>query len=323
MIDIRILSKICLKEGLSLKYLGFNSATNNVRKPEQTISENEMIHIPNIHKESKTILDYIQRVANTESKAYKSMSEMGPYDIINLDLCNSVAQMASGRNTGNYRYFDAIYRILNYQTKTRIQPWLLFLTTRGEKPHVDPIDLEKLWSCIYNNIRENNGFKEKLETLIGHKMGHCESVEDVDLDFFKFVQLFGIGVGKWFIKTMMSAEPKCSVQMLNSYCYRVNHGKPNLISFAFLLRPVIQLPINIANLAERIPEEPTATIDIQELECTMVDTISEITDLDLLLLEEPDIRMQMICETKELLRQARYDISIYDEWEQENRSRIT
>ncbi len=99
MFDIRALSKICLEKDLEIKYLGFNSASDNGRATEQTISENEMIHIPNVHKASKTIIDYIQRVANKDSQAYNTMASMGPFDLINLDLCSSVAQMAQAHNT--------------------------------------------------------------------------------------------------------------------------------------------------------------------------------------------------------------------------------
>ena len=322
MFDIRALSKICLENNLLLKYLGFNSTSNNTRSSELTISENEMINISNVHMDSKTIVDFIQRVANKESKAYASMINMGPFDIINLDLCTSVAQMAEAHNTGDYRHFDAIYRILNYQTKTRLQPWLLFLTTRGDKACVNQEDLEKLWTCLQTNLKTNNNFREKLETLMGCSLSDCQSLDDVELEVYKFVQLFSVGVGKWLLKTMMSAEPKCSVKMLDSYCYRVSHSKPNLISSAFLFCPITRAPTNVSNLAERIPVETTVFIDINELECSLVDTVANITDVDELLQQNTDVQIQMIAESKALLKQARYIINGFDEWEQRNRPNI-
>jgi hypothetical protein len=321
MFDIRCLSDICLEHGLTLEYLGFNTSNSNQRSSDQTISENELIHISNIHKESRTVIDFIQSLADKNSIAYTTMNDMGPFDIVNLDLCTSVAQKTKEENTGSYRFFDAIYEILNFQTKTRIQPWLLFLTTRGEKDEQNQDDLNKLWSCVYSNLHDNDGFRGKLEALIGTSMKEYETIDDIELEVYKFAQLFSIGVGKWLLETMMSAEPRCSVQMLDSYCYRVAHSKPNLISTAFIFCPQTQAPKNVASLAKQTSEE-SIKINVKDLECSLVDVVAHIKDVDVLLHHDAGILSQMIYESKELLKLARYNVDDYDKWEQSNRPKI-
>ena len=75
----------------------------------------------------------LEQITLVTSVAYRRAQERAPFDVINLDLCGSVAQQPSMTERGA---MQAIKNILDLQQK-RAEPWLFFLTTRVDSEVID------------------------------------------------------------------------------------------------------------------------------------------------------------------------------------------
>ncbi len=113
LLDIRSLRGVCEPGGIWVKYLGFDSTANLSKGEfEFQLAQHEVARSGFINQHSRILKARIEHVANEASLAYKYASEYGDFDVINIDLCDSIAGPAS---LGKGPYFEAIRKLCHLQ----------------------------------------------------------------------------------------------------------------------------------------------------------------------------------------------------------------
>ena len=306
MLDIRVLHGVCTRANVKLHYLGFNSSLNS---PMLNLSQNEINSEKFIHHSSVIVGDRLENVALLDSMAYRYVHQHSPYDVINLDLCGSVTNLAAN---GNIPYLEAIRALCDIQIQRRGGAWLLFLTTRVIRECLDSGTRKRLFDQLLKNILTSSGFSEALNRRLGIDEGsiRAELAPDGALDDDTWFRAYVLSVSKWLLSYMMGGSPKITVRMLPSYVYSVQSGKPDMASLAFLIEPENSCREDTTGLT--IPRSQNGIL-VDEPECAeqIVHAISEIVDLDKKLNSDKQLKLKMFTKSSTLLASLGYDMNAY------------
>jgi hypothetical protein len=161
LLDLRYFHRqVCEAREIKLRFLGFNTAAqpSNQAQTELNISLHEVRSMPRVDPRSDVLGDDFVLVANDRSIAWKKALELGPYDVINLDLCDGFG--AHAPNTVEETHYNAVNKLMSLQAR-RGGPWLLLLTTRAGRDHLHPHVLETLMAKYLDNLEKCPEFKEK------------------------------------------------------------------------------------------------------------------------------------------------------------------
>ncbi|MGD0785562.1 MAG: hypothetical protein ABR969_07090 [Sedimentisphaerales bacterium] len=308
LLDIRTLSELCEQKSVPLKCLGFNNglpANENIS--ELNISKSEVFKV---HSSSSVLKDDFCSLADNKSVAYQRLEDFGSFDVINLDLCDSLSPLEGPP------YHDAIYNLFNLQIKSRSEPWLFFLTTRSDTRLIKREHLTQYWENILHNAEHSSDFREKLEGLIGIAIAGIQTNVALirKLRSPHFAQIFGLAIGKWLLRMMMSGNPLWPVTMLDSCWYRVDRRrKPNMLSLAFRFDQFTESRTDHSGIVatELHPMPLPDEIGLAKL---LIEKICSIKDIDMLLANNPELLEKMILKSTDLLEAARYPVNRYREY---------
>jgi hypothetical protein len=322
MLDIRVLADFCQKKGLSLKCLGFDEdLRTRSSEIEVNISRNEISN--NIVPTSVIRADNLSVLKDTTSIGFKYVCELGPFDIINLDLCGAISCV---NNPDNHQ---VLFNLCDNQINKSREKWLLFLTTRAEYEKVNIAHLPHYLKCLKNNAEKNLSFASRLVDIskwdislykdninIANLLNGCRNSE--------FVRLFAVGFGKWLLQLLDNTHDRWIVEMLNGCWYRVEDNQtpesfPNMLSLAFLFSP-LKIPIqDSTGLAQ---QNPPQSVDELSMALHIIEQTENFTDVDLVMDTNPDIWQRFVDESIALLKTARYSTDQYPAWAEEKKIRF-
>jgi hypothetical protein len=300
---------ICEPNQRRLRFLGFNSGArpSNSLQTEINISLDEVRKLPSVDPRSDVVWDDIAGVANENSIAWRMTREFGPYDVINLDLCDGFgASPPSGLTNTHY---DAMARLMSLQSR-RTKPWLLFLTTRVGAEHVNEQVMQKLVDKYSRNLDLCPEFRAASEErfAIGDRAALSAKLpEDLSSRL-----IFLIGLTKWLIGLAEGQQPRSKVELRSVIGYRVvsTDDHEDLISLALRIDPQDVPAADAMGLAQRpLP----ASTECQQAARAVARVASRV-DADAVLLGNPELRQEMIDGTAQLLELARYDVNDYRTW---------
>lgn len=313
LLDIRAMQGVCDSHGLKLRYLGFNSAARRPETPYETnLAEHEVFALSFIHPASMILADHFEKIAQLKSLGFERVRQFESFDIINLDLCDSLVSPAK-----RTQYFDALYRICDLQLRNRGgRPWLMFITTRAGRDELNADLKSKLLDCVLANIRASATFAQFLNDkgLTAEAIrAEMDDISHVSHDLL--LELLGLAIGKWLLR-IMNSSPGTTVRvgLLPSYRYRVKNDQPDMLSLGFefelLIKPA-EDPSGIAKLPFIIqPSIPTEFEQALEL----LRMIGTVTDVDQLLWDDSDLNNKIIQKCAKLMVAAHYDHNDYVAW---------
>lgn len=312
-LDVRTLQGVCGPERIWVRYLGFDSTSTFAGAEFQfNLARHEVFELGFINEHSQVLKTRIETLVNKNSLAYQRASEYRDFDIINIDLCNSLAAPAEDPHPP---YFEAIKALCDMQIAGRTRPWLLFLATRAIRDQFDSTTKWKLFDCVLRNIRESPQFAERLQQAfaLNDDAIRRELRDSEQLAHSALVSLFGVSIGKWLLQMLFTAVPKIKVILLKSYSYRVAIDEPDMLSLAFRFEPITEsatdtsgLTLVQASSSKRMPE--------WQLAVDLVSAVSDIVDIDQKLLDDPKLHAKMIDKCGDLLRTVHYDKDRYNAW---------
>jgi hypothetical protein len=308
LLDLRYFhEQICKPQQLGLRFLGFNTAANpaNSAQTELNISLDEVRRLAFVDPRSDVLGDDFRGVANPQSLAWKSAFDLGPYDVINLDLCDGFGAHLSGEE-GPPTHFDALNQLLALQARSKV-PWLLLLTTRASEHHVDADVLQKFLDRYAENLANCPSFKVRSRELFGmEEVPAATSVGD------KLLPVFLAGLCKWMLKLAIAQQPPTTIEVKSVIGYRVDTSAAHedLISIALRFSPVFTPALDAMGLAQKAATPP----DECALAVKAIGRIAKLRDADKILLEDATLRNAMIETTAKLLEVARYDPAAYRVW---------
>lgn len=314
LLDLRYFhSKVCEPKQMQLRFLGFNTSADpkSSAQTELNISLDEVRKLSGIDHRSDIIWDDFRLVANDSSKAWHRTKDLGPYDIINLDLCDGFGKHEPG--VLDDTYYSAVSRLMSLQARNK-NPWLLFLTTRTEKRHVHADLLKLLLDKYIQNLASCPSFKAaSTQTFaIADEVALRLAADTPD----GHLAVLLVGLCKWLLGLAVAQQPPSRVEVKSVIGYRVYAGAPHddLISLALRFEPTfapVGDPMGIAN-------HPVAQPCECELAAEALKQVGQRDCADAILSSDPVLQDQMVAAMSDLLGLARYDIAAYHQWLQAN-----
>ncbi len=300
---------VCEAQQIDLRFLGFISGAQPASKAqtELNISLDEVRRMPRIDAMSDVMSDNFALVANQKSLAFVKARALGPYDVINLDLCDGFSAQAPG--TLDNSYYEAVNSLLALQSRTA-NPWLLLLTTRADKPNINAEVLQKLLGKYISNLAKCSPFREASRE---HFDIETEEALAAAVDTpTGLLPVFLTGLCKWFVTLALQYQPPTSVELRSVFGYRVNRGAEHedLISLAFKFTPTFipaADPLGLANQPVAAPDEGT-------LATRALKRVAKRIDADKQLADDTGLHKSMVDATAHLLGLARYDVEAYKVW---------
>ena len=310
LLDIRHFHRtLCVPKDLTLRFLGFNTAAHpqDAGQTELNISLDEVLKMPRIDPLSNVIADDFCLLADESSLAWDRARDLGPFDVINIDLCDGFATHRPGTLDNNH--YNAVSKLMALQAGKK-QPWLLFLTTRTGLQDINAEVLNTLIEKYRRNLAECGSFKEKSSTDFGiaNEADLLREVQTPD----GHLSVFLVALCKWMIGIGVVQQPPFKVSVTSTLGYRVASEATHndLVSIAFRFDPTFAAapdPMGMARVEDPRPSEcqlATATVRrVKNRKC--VDTI---------LRDDPGTMSSMVEATAELLALARYDVAEFRAW---------
>ena len=310
LLDLRHLhAEVCEPRQLGFRFLGFNSAASpsSVSQTEMNISLDEVNRLQGVDAQSEVLGDDFAKLADGNSIAWKRTVAMGPYDVINLDLCDGFG--AAAPTSIDNTYYNAVGRLMALQARTPTS-WLLLLTTRVGDDHVHAAVLDTLLGKYIENLRTCDPFRELSRALFA-----CEDdagTRAAATGANHLLPLFLCGLCKWLVGLALEQQPPTTAELRNVIGYRVYGGAPHedLVSIAVRFTPTLQPAVDATGLANH----PVVAPDECRLSVAVLQRVAERADADVILRDDADLRGRMVEATETLLTAARYDGGAYREW---------
>lgn len=310
LLDLRYFhSTICQSQKVGLRFLGFVRGVNanSSESTELNISLDEVRKLSNVDPLSEVLADDFSLLSNQHSVAFQKAKKLGPYDVINLDLCDGFGSQGPGECQVNY--YDAVRNLLTIQSRNP-NPWLLFLTTRADKENIHTETLLKLVEDYKNSLHLCDSFRDASSA----RFSICEA-EHIDLAVGEaegLLQVFLTGLSKWFITLGLSYRPPFSAKAKTQIGYRVFNTavQQDLVSLVFKFMPHQISPHDPIGLATQTPEMPDECL----LATAALQKVADRIDADERLASDQDLLARMVEQTANLLSLARYDVGEYKKW---------
>lgn len=300
---------ICESQAVKLRFLGFNSSAKprSEAQIELNISLDEVKRMDYVDPRSEVIADDFKQLAKQNSMAFQKACEFGPYDVINLDLCDGFGAGEPG--TLEPSYYTAVNNLLSIQARNP-DPWLLFLTTRTDKQNINVEVLQLLTKKYCENLAQYEYFKTA--SGVHFDIETAEAVAQATAQPKGLLEVFLTGLCKWFVGLALGHIPPTSVELVNVVGYRVNKGSQHedLVSLALKFTPTListKDNFGLSAPAAKGPDEGT-------LATRALRKVAKRVDADLKLAEDSELLLRMTENTAHLLSLARYDIDKYREW---------
>lgn len=306
LIDLRYLhDEFCRPADRSLMFLGLNSdaRSDSPARGELDISLYEVIRLPNVVDEhSDVIPDDFRCLADESSIAWARARALGPFDVINLDLCDG---LASDSPTIQQSIYEALGQVTALQSHS-LTPWLLLVTTRIGPNMFDPDAEAAILQRFHDNVCACDGFAEECQQRLGVDATTIDSSTCSDEDYLK---LMIVALGKWLAQ-LVQASRSSRVVLASTLGYRVANRAPceDLVSIALRCEPVFPRPENA------LSPTPPGPFDECKTAKGIVRRTARRKDVDSILEADLDAHEDLVVEMEDLLTAARYDVARYRPW---------
>lgn len=306
-LDIRYFhQKICEPHGVKIRFLGFNTSAG-AKETDFLVSLDEIRKLELVDPMSEVLSDDFCRLSNDRSIAWRRACEFGPYDVINLDLCDGFALQQPGLIEENH--YNAINRIMPLQARSK-SPWLLFLTTRAGNGHVHRDVIQKFVEKYAQNLIDCEEFRK--ESICHLRIPGKEALECAIQNSSGLLYVFLVGLCKWLLGISLGQRPPTKVEVRSVIGYRVEAAAPHedLISLAFRFEPTFHANDDEMGLAGQEEER----VNECHLAAKALRRVVKLRNADKILQENIALQEEMVEATTKLLELARYDTSGFRDW---------
>ncbi|MXN66708.1 hypothetical protein GR183_17475 [Stappia sp. GBMRC 2046] len=303
-LDVKMLAECCKANGCSLTSTGFLAAgTGNPMKARAEVRQDALIKAGHITDRSYTVWRQLEEVSSTKSAAYADLRRRGPFHIVNIDACGSLALPSSSHDN---RLVDAIHRIVEMQIHHCTTRWLLYITVDVRKENLNKSTLESLTDAIRENASNSEEFKSQTISMFGVGDYTLEGVLTAASsdDGSKFLQLFSLGFAKWLLHL---AESKLwGLKVHNSYYYSTAEADVERPTMPCLVFEFVPPPMGLPDPYRVIRTEPAQGGSDEDFSMRALDKVGSMRDLDQIIACDDGLRRSLVSETKELLEDVGY-----------------
>jgi hypothetical protein len=312
LLDLRYLyDRFCRTGDHELTFLGFDESAvpASPYREALNISLSEVRSLEYVDNQSNVLGDDFRRLADNSSIAWDTAQRLGPFDVINIDLCDHLAR---DEPIIDLSIYNAIYQLCGLQQR-RLRPWTLFLTSRINRKNV----AEDALARLLNSLRTNADQCAAFATAFGEDLGIIDLSEEATKvwDDSKFYSAITVALVKWVLGF---AQPMRNALSISSTIgYRVWPAAPYLDMMSIVLRfePAASIPADKFGLASASPVFP----DECDQAAKLPQRVSGIVDIDEILEADNELWQLFREKAAQLLQQARYDPAQYRKWADEQR----
>jgi hypothetical protein len=311
LLDLRFFhERVCIPKELGFLFLGFNTAAQP-RSSEQTemnVSLDEMRKQPLVAVKSKVLSDDFRKIGNKKSVAYIHTFDTGPFDIVNLDLCDGFAADPPGVDDNLY---VAMNTLMTLQAR-RKTPWLFLLTTLVGEKHIHDDALEVLLKKYLQNLSDGADFRAASAKHLS--IGDAEEVHRTITTDKGLADVFLTGLCKWLFGLALIQRPPVSAELKSVIGYSMySQVSMDLVSLAVKFSPLHVPAEDPTGLAGPPVEPPSET----RLASKIPGRVARRINADVFLAERPELLQEMQNAQAGLLEQARYNVDDYHTWVQQ------
>lgn len=305
LLDLRYLhDEVCRPADRALRFIGFNTEAvpGSNAQLELNLSLDEVRRLPHVDPQSDVLPDDFRRLSHDQSIAWTRTLKLGPFDIVNIDLCDGVASDAPYLEQSMYK---ALAQLVALQAHNHV-PWLLILTTRIGRGMFDPDAEARLIDLYRANVMScADPFVEACRPLLTTDPSTIDPATCSDLDY---LNVMIVALGKWLASLVQSHGPH-KVELASTHGYRVDPQSSceDLVSISMRFSPTI------VAASDPLAPQPV-TIDECRAAVDVAKRAAARKDLDGLLADNPTLYEDLVAETEALLLAARYDVASYREW---------
>ena len=236
LIDLRYLhQQLCCANERPLRFLGFNTEAQpgNTADVQMNVSLDEVRRLPNVDKLSDVIYDDFRRIGNPDSVAWDRTQQLGPFDVVNIDLCDGLASDPPQNDESVYK---ALNQLMAFQARNS-KPWLFLIATRIGRGMFDTDAEQRLITHFRENVDKCDGFAEACDQLLESDV---ESIDPATCSEADLLNLMTVAVGKW-LSTLVQAHAPSRVELASIQAYRINPAatQEDMVSLALRVEPVI------------------------------------------------------------------------------------
>jgi hypothetical protein len=307
LIDLRYFNEhICTPRSVKLKFLGFNSSAMPGTDDDTALnlSMEELSRLPTYDHESDVVREDLQSLVREESLAWQKTLDLGPFDVLNLDLCDGFGKHAPGQISQNY--YNAVAKLLTIQAR-RTAPWLLFLTTRVGSSHVHPTTMKLLTDLFKSNLVECTPFRDVSSKA--YKISNQAELTRQSASPKGFQKIFLVGICKWLLKMSTDQRPQSKMEVKNVMGYKVKPEAEveDMISVALKFIP----QHGVTQDSIKLSSNSAKALDECQLAAAAATAINGLLDVDEYLAECPEIFEEMVTASSDILSAIGYDVTEY------------
>lgn len=312
-LDVRLMAEVCADMDCCLTSTGFLSGgEKNPYVARAKVREEALIEGGYITEKSHTFDKPLQEISQ-EGRVYRQLKRMGPFHIVNIDACGSIARPAE---QGALRLIETIHRIVEFQIAYKSGAWLLFLTVDVRKDTVAGDTLKGLQKAIIDNAYENDAFRIEALKIFGRSDGNIEEVvsEVSRGSGEQFLKFFSLSLAKWLLHLVRKTN--WNLLTHDAYFYSTyTDQERNVPSMPCLAFEFIPPPKGIIDSTGASRALPVKNENIGDTSVRAADKIAEMVNLDEKMYSCPALRSELSNRTKILLEEAGYATAVLDKME--------
>ena len=304
-LDVRQLADLCREFDCCLTSTGFQSGDeSNPNVARAQLREKSLIDAGYITKESHTFPRRFEDIVHTNNPAYRELKSRGPFHVVNIDACGSIARPDADHAN---RLIDAVYRIVELQLELMTGRWLLFVTADVRPDSIAEETLGGLCDAIFANAKENENFRKRAAPLLDSRETDIRAAvrNAAERPGMAFLQLFSLGLAKWFLH--LARCKNWDMKTHHPYCYSTMPVGDDIPSMACLAFEFLPPAPGLQDSFRVVRAEPVPEPEREDTSTRAAVKIGGMANADCEIRSNETRRDRIIEKLRELLEEAGYD----------------
>ena len=309
-LDVRQLADVCRESGFRLTSTGFQAGSEGNRYVARAqVREKSLIDAGHITNRSHTFARRFEDITDTNGHAYRDLKRRGPFHIINVDACGSIAAPAANHAR---RLIDAVYRIVEFQLGTMAGRWLLFVSADARPDSIAEQTLEGLCEAIFVNADANEDFRSRAVPLLDPREADIRVAarNASKRAGTTFLHLFSLGLAKWLLN--LAHVKKWDMKTHHPYCYSTMPQDDTTPSMACLAFEFLPPPRGLRDEFGVARAEPASDPEREDTSVRAADKIRNMANADSRIESDKPLRNRMTENLRQWLEEAGYEPEVLE-----------
>ncbi len=303
-LDVEMVAQQAKARNCVLTSIGFlENSIGNAAAARAELRQESLVKSGTISDRSHTFNRRIQEITTKSSPAYRELKNKGPFHVINLDACGSIALPGLANDN---QMIKVVHTLLEYQFGNCSGHWLLFVTTDVRREQFADETIERLYQAVKANAQQSDDFRQAALKFFGYPDAE---IDEALAHYTKngadnFMMSFVLGFGKWLLA--LAREQGWDMKMHSSYCYSTTPEGDVRASMPCLAFEFIPPPVQLNDPFGVVAVAGGNANNYVERSLRVLEKAAAIDNLDIRLDADEALRQQLLDETKRHLERIGY-----------------